>query len=358
MKPLTMCCAIAHQPERNLILARKRQDSKLPPYVYKAAHGYVWKPYLGKGVARPTRTIAPLTVTMSKLWRTYERLQADDMSGTLKRLLDTYVASSKFQTKAETTRTEQERQADKISEYSRGPDKTFGSAKLSSITPGVLTKYMDAREKDGAPKSANRELSLISAAWKWALARDLTTVPNPCGLVEKRSEQRRQHYADDSDYDRWIAYCKAAGPAYLWIVSEIAYLCRMRKVEVLTALKSQVLPEGFDTLRRKGSRDAITGWSDRLRAAIDACPTDEASRFSQYLITHNAKPIRVSSFNTMWQRRMRACVKETGITRFTLHDLKRKGATDSDEDATVSTGNTPGMSRTYDVSKLRAKPTK
>lgn len=144
---------------------------------------------------------------------------------------------------------------------------------------------MDARQSDGAAKSANRELSLISAAWKWALARDLTTVPNPCQRVDKRTEKRRQHYAGDADYDRWIEYCREHGPDYLWIVSEIAYLCRMRKVEVLTALKAQVLPEGFDTLRLKG-------------------------------------------------------------------------ATDSDEDATVSTGKTPGMSRTYDVSKLRAKPTK
>lgn len=339
-------------------MSRKRQDSKLPPYVYRAAHGYVWKPYLGKGVARPTRTIAPLTASMSTLWRTYERLQSTDINGTLKWLLDTYKESAKFKAKAETTQKEQRRQIGVITGYERGPGKTFGDARLSTITPGVLTKYMDVRERDGAPKSANRELSLISSAWKWAQARDLTTVPNPCPLVEKRSESRRQHYANDADYDTWIAYCREHGPDYLWIVSEIAYLCRMRKVEVLTALKSQVLPEGFDTLRRKGSRDAITGWSERLKAAIDACAPDEASRFSKYLITHNAKPIRISSFNTMWQRRMLACVAQTGITRFTLHDLKRKGATDSDEDATVSTGNTPGMSRTYDVSKLRAKPTK
>lgn len=339
-------------------MARKRQDSKLPPYVYKAAHGYVWKPYLGKGVARPTKTIAGPDVTMSKLWQVYERLQSDDINGTLKWLLDTYTASAKFELKADTTQKEQKRQADKISEYARGRGRTFGDAKLSSITPGVLTKYMDAREAQGAPKSANRELSLISAAWKWAIARDLTTCPNPCMLTEKRKEVRRQHYASEADYEAWIAYCRTHGPDYLWIVSEIAYLCRMRKIEVLTALKSQVLPEGFDTLRRKGSRDAMTGWSDRLRAAVDACSADEAGRFSQTLVTHKGRMIRVSSFNTMWQRRMRACVKETDITRFTLHDLKRKGATDSEEDATVSTGNTAQMSRTYDVSKLKAKPTR
>ncbi len=172
-------------------MARKRQDSKLPPYVYRAAHGYVWKPYLGKGVARPTRTIAPATASMSVVWRAYERLQSDDINGTLQWLLDTYKASARFGKNADTTQKEQARQAECISNYARGQGKTFGSARLSTITPGVLTKYMDARENEGAPKSANRELSLISAAWKWALARDLTTCPNPCSLVEKRSETPR-----------------------------------------------------------------------------------------------------------------------------------------------------------------------
>ena len=337
---------------------RKRQDSQLPPYVYLAAHGYVWKPYKGKGVARPTRTIAAPTATKSQVWRAWERLQSTSMDDTLQWLLKSYVDSAKFKKNAEATQKEQARQATCICVYSRGRGQTFGTAKLPTITPGVLTKYMDARENDDAAVSANRELALISAAWRWALARDLTTTPNPCKLVEKRSESRRQHYADDAAYAVWIQYCQAHGPDYLWIVSEIAYLCRMRKVEVLTAQTSQVLAEGFDTLRRKGSRDALTSYSDRLHAAIDACSADEAGRFSPYLVTHNGKAIRISSFNTMWQRRMRDCVATTGITRFTLHDLKRKGATDSDEDATVSTGNTPAMSKTYDVSKLKAKPTK
>ena len=69
-------------------------------------------------------------------------------------------------------------------------------------------------------------------------------------------------------------------------------------------------------------------------------------------------PINLETFSTMWQRRMVRAVKETGITRFTTHDLKRKGATDSDLPATVSTGNTEMAARVYDVKKPKVTPTR
>lgn len=81
-------------------------------------------------------------------------------------------------------------------------------------------------------KSANHVLSLTSSAWSWAKARDLTTVPNPCSLVEGRTESRCLRYAKDTDYDQWIAYSKEHEALHLCIVSEIAYLCQLEKVEV------------------------------------------------------------------------------------------------------------------------------
>ena len=70
------------------------------------------------------------------------------------------------------------------------------------------------------------------------------------------------------------------------------------------------------------------------------------------------QPIKIESFNTGWGGRMQDCVREKGITRFTLHDLKRKGATDSDLPATLSTGNTEQAARVYDIQTLKATSTK
>lgn len=59
-------------------------------------------------------------------------------------------------------------------------------------------------------------------------------------------------------------------PTHLWIVMEIAYLCRLRGIEVVTLTDAHVTEQGLRTNRRKGSRDNIVGWTPRLRAAVAA----------------------------------------------------------------------------------------
>lgn len=80
---------------------------------------------------------------------------------------------------------------------------------------------------------------------------------------------------------------------------EFAYLCRMRRCEILRATRKQILSEGFDTLRSKGSRDAITLWSTRLRKAVKA----DAKVTGMYVI-HDKQGQRIteSAFKSAWTR--------------------------------------------------------
>ena len=54
---------------------------------------------------------------------------------------------------------------------------------------------------------------------------------------------------------------------YLWALMEIAYLCRLRGIEVLTLTEANGLEAGIQTNRRKGRRDNVVRWNDRLRNA-------------------------------------------------------------------------------------------
>ncbi|HHW4681655.1 MAG TPA: hypothetical protein ACQGQI_00260 [Xylella sp.] len=56
-------------------------------------------------------------------------------------------------------------------------------------------------------------------------------------------------------------------PPCMWMVLELAYLCRLRGIEVDTLVEAQGTPEGLLTDRRKGSRNNIVAWPPRLRAA-------------------------------------------------------------------------------------------
>jgi hypothetical protein len=156
----------------------------------------------------------------------------------------------------------------------------------------------------------------------------------------------------------------------LWIIMEIAYLCRLRGIEVVTLTDAHVTDQGLRTNRRKGSRDNIVGWTPRLRAAIDAAQQRRADIWQRrcralpmlaerraLIVSRTGAPLRKSSFDSAWQRFItRALADEiiTGDDRFSLHDLKRKGITDTKgnrHDKQEASGHrSAGMMDVYDLS--------
>lgn len=54
---------------------------------------------------------------------------------------------------------------------------------------------------------------------------------------------------------------------------ELAYLCRLRGIEVVTLTDENELESGILTNRRKGSRDNIVRWTPRLRKAWENAKT-------------------------------------------------------------------------------------
>lgn len=343
-------------------MGRKRKHGKgLPAYVYAGKTGYEYRPYQGPGIKRPCITLAPLGVPMSEVWAAYERQQAQPPID-LAWLLTSYRDSQQFRqhndgrSKSIDTVREQTRQIDFILRYPRGGGKVFGSAPLKSITPGVMRKYLDARSVTGSPVAGNREITLISTAWNWALERDLIKWPNPCKVVRRNTEHARTRYVTDEEYT--MGYRIAAdGPAWAQPAMEIAYLCRMRGGEVRRALKTDITPEGFQTRRLKGSRDALTEWSDRLRHAIQSAL--ETSGNTIYLLAdREGKPIGKWAWNSYWQRWQKK-LEQQGVIPFTFHDLKAKGVSDFEGDKQAASGHrTLAQVATYDRSKKRVKPTR
>jgi len=335
----------------------------LPPSTYKGKSAYEYRPYLGEGQKRPCTRLCSLDAPISTVWQKWEELQANHVS-TLAWLLTEYKNSREFEfigkrPKSKDTIREHSRIIDALVKYplKAGGD-TFGKVHLKNITKGVIRRYLDKREEDGAPVAGNREKAVISKAWNWALERDFVAVENPCDKVSRNQESSRKRYVTDDEYNKSYALA-ASGPSYLQPMMEIAYLCRMRRGEILKATKDQVLEDGLDTLRLKGSRDTLTSWSDRLKAAIDMAG-DLPSQISSIYIIHDrhGQPITITAFNSAWQRHKKK-MKAAGIEPFNFHDLKAKGVSDTETGKQLAGGHrSADQTAIYDRKKPTVTPTK
>lgn len=334
-------------------MAPKKRANGLPPYVYKRKSGYQMRVYAGKNNPMAAVTLCPADAPISEVWRCYEK-QIKHTVKNLSWLMTEYKKSKEFAKKAVRTQKYQTDMARRICDYAMKNGKLFGVAELKMITPGSLRQYLDSRDRDNSPKAGNREIALISVAWNWALERDLIDKPNPCSVVKKNKEEPCKRYVTDHEYD--VGYSLAKRYPYLQPAMELAYLCRMRRIEVLTAMRPQILEQGLDTLRAKGSRSAITLWSERLRAAVNYKAGDVNSMY----IIHdkNGQPITEEAFKSAWTR-LKKLMKETGIKPYNYHDLKAKGVSDFEGDKLKASGHKDAkMLAIYDRKKHEIESTR
>ena len=325
--------------------SRHRKDSRLPPYVYartrvrksdgKEVGEYVWVPWVPRGEQRRTIRLCSWPAPLSRVWREFERRQEKRVQ-TVAWLLDAYLGSESFRRKAATTRGEQERQASFLKRYRVRARVARGDVLLNQLTPGRITQYAERRAKEEAPVGGNREIALLGRAWDWALSRDHTTTPNPCPAAELNPERARDRYVNDREYAAVLELARGAPQWWLPVAMELARTCRMRRIEILRCTRTQVLPEGLDTRRVKGSRDTITRWSPRLREAVRAAQENGAGGLYLLQNRHGA-PITVSAWNSAWRRLMKRWVEQGGAA-FHFHDLKAKGVSDFEGDKQAASG--------------------
>ena len=308
---------------------------------------------IGRTVASGRRidwsTGAPLSEVW--VWKLYEaHRQGTAARGTLRWLVGQYLDSAAFAAKAKATQKQYLRASKQVLRMPLKDGTPFGDATVRGTTPGTVRGYMDKRSD--VPVQANRELAFLSVAFAWARERDLCK-DNPCIGVRRYNEKPRNRYITDVEYQ--FVYELAAQapsyiqPAYIQPAMEIAYLCRMRKSEVLALRREHLLEEGLDVHRLKGSKDQIIGWSPRLRAAVEATKATRGpiAGVNNFLFG-GREPLHVEAFNAAWQRLMKRAMVRGLKERFTFHDIKAKGVSDFDGDKRKAAGHrTLAMADTY-----------
>ena len=304
----------------------------LPKYVSKTKRGFEYRPYLGwkddKPDWGPRQVIAAPSASSAEVWEAWE-LQQTEMY-TLAWLLDEYTKSKRFMRLATKTQADYITYKDSLLS-TRIEGGVFGRVQLSHITKRTIRGFLDSYPH---PVAANRRVAMLKSAWNWA--DELYELPtNPCLGVRMNEELPRQRYISDEEFDS----IKALANPYLVQIMELAYLCRMRKSEVLGLRREHIVEDGLTVIRSKGSEGEITLWSDRLRAAVSDVNGGEYICYGY----------STQGFKSAWRRLIERTRRE-GIEHFTLHDLKAKGI--SDQVNNWAGHRSPNMRKVY-VRKLQ-----
>lgn len=348
---------------------RRRQRTKqlpngikpdaLPSYVYWDDTGrgrWIWRKYDSQTKKTSAQRIAGPDATLREIWDAYEAITRATPADTLRELVKRFEASPAWADLAKTTRKDYENCRDAILATNLKSGAAAADTRPADWTPGAVRSYVDRRAEHSRSR-ANHELRYLRRIFSWAYERDLLA-SNPARGVKALKESSRSRYVTEAEY---IAFLRFVAPRYPYLIPicELAYLCRLRLSEVLDLRRENIREDGLFAARRKGSKDALTGWTDRLRAAVQSALSLHGPIASVYLLPGASRGRMLeSTVQTAWQRAM-VDWASLGNERWTIHDLKRAGVSDAKGDKLAASGHrSAAMLKVYDVLPASAPATK
>ncbi|MBA1259192.1 site-specific integrase [Pseudomonas oryzihabitans] len=345
--------------------ARKRKlNPHIPTHIDQAAlpaacffdhrgHGVWYTLHRDEAGRQRRKNVAPATVTLAELHRIMEERDGVDRES-LDYLCSQYHASPQFKQLATKTQADYDYCRKVLVGIPTKLGKPLGALAVRKFTPALVQRLIDRIAAAGTPSKAAHALRYLRRVLQWGRNRGYVDL-NPALGIEAPTERKQRRLPAPEVMDLLIQRAREMGrlsrgqpgscPAYLWLVMELAYLCRLRGIEVVTLTDANELPEGLQTNRRKGSRDNVVSWTPRLREAWNSArayrtaiwtkksiPTPAAPERRPAIVAIHGGALVKSSLDSAWQRFINTAIADGVIQaeqRFALHDLKRKGITDS-----------------------------
>lgn len=224
---------------------------------------------------------------------------------------------------------------------------------LNSWNPELVQKTIDSvGEKNGAT-AAKRVREFISRMFNWGSGRGHCQ-QSPVGKPEMPAERKRQRIPEIKLVKRLERFALERGSQarqkgncapFIFSIMVIARKCRLRGIETRTTTDAHLLDIGIDCQRRKGSRTNVTEYDELLEEAIDRALTRRGEIFEKkkrpipfnpedrfLIVGTSGQPLSKSAWSNAWSRFLNLAI-ENGIMSkeewFGLHDLKRRGVTDT-----------------------------
>lgn len=336
-------------------LPKHIDPDRIPKGIYWDAAGRRWvtRERLPDG-RNSTRRVAGAEAQLSDLHRIAEERRGTDTTS-LAGICALFEASPQWRELSSSTRKDYTYCRQVLCTWpTRTRGQSIGQLRAQGITRPLVQRLVDAIAATGPSKAAHVR-RYLSRIWEWSANRGHVTGINPATGIDMPKERQQRRLPDPATMAALIQLAhkrgqipqnsEGSGPPYLWAVAELAYLCRLRGIEVITLTEDAAGDAGLRTNRRKGSRDNIVRWTPRLRAAWQALIDQRDATWARkrtpvpirpeqrpVVVSRSGQPLRKSTLDTAWQRLITAAINDGVITpdqRFALHDLKRRGITDT-----------------------------
>jgi site-specific recombinase XerC len=327
------------------------EQKKLPTGIYWNRRDRYWYTIAGKPAKR-TR-VAEGDALMSDLHKAMEAVRGVK-TDTLEYLLAKFDASAHFRNLSQATRDGYTYSHNALKAHPTKLGIPFSELPLSAITLPLVQRLVDDIAET-FPTKANAVKRYLSVAFSWGMRRG-HCASNPAKGVAQAKEKRdhRMPQVDTMRAFSDLLRARGALPSrrkgsvtpYMWACASLAYLCRMRGVEVRNLTDASVTTEGLMVVRVKGSRPTLVKWSQELREAVDwlvarrtevwgqkRMPIPMRAEARPLVISEDGVAVSKSAMNSAWQRAIKqgiaAKVIEDG-ERFGMHGLKHRGITDTE----------------------------
>lgn len=354
--------------------------SKVPKKCYwdKSGNGHWFTKYKDNGVWR-RKKVADHRATLADLHTALEERQGI-ATGSFEWLADEFEKSAQFRQNSKSMKKDWDYCKRVVCSMQSRSGVSLGKTNRAKWTTPDIQKIIDRVAVDRGPSSAKHVYTYLKRLFNWGLNRGYCS-KNPVQAMELPRERKRQRLPEKDVIARLISFAqersklksrtKGSCKAYIWMALEIGYLNRLRGIESFKATDDQIKEDGLECSRAKGSTDNVTRWNPRLRNVVDAALAhrDElwAKKKRPYPIKPDQRPILVndygdavkaSTWQSGWKRFLEMAIRENIITKdqwFGLHDMKRRGATDTPgtkSDKLDATGlSSLQILKTYDKSK-------
>jgi len=334
-------------------------QAKIPTGCYfdstrKKGHWYtIYKNEIGQ---QKRKRIAGERALMSDLHKAMEEHQGIERNN-FDHIAKVYIESHDFKKLMPKTQRDYRHQHKVLQTHMTKLRKPIAFIPLSYWTPPLVQKLIDTIGTTRGPSAARHLLTFIRRVFSWNRLRGNCTT-NPATGVERPTERKKQTLPTNTAYYALLNHAikngthgqkhKGSCAHYIWQVMELEYLCRLRGAEVREYTDANVTKEGLVVMRRKGSKGNLTKMNTRLQKVIDHCQTIRQEIYDNknipvpmrpedrpLIVNTLGEPLKESAYHSAWQRFITGAIKQGIIEpsqRFSLHDLKRKGITDTHGD--------------------------